>query len=235
MRSTTKPYAALRGIVSSAVLSLSLLASVAGVSKADSAAIASFSTPYQIFPANANFTLGWSFTPLANVDVTQVGWFDIDSPANGLGSSHDLGIWTISGTLLATQTVPGGTAGTYLNGFWYTSLGTPLSLTAGQEYVIAGTSGSDKYVTKVSSFMTDSNIDYGTVMKSATGGSLGFPSGGGVGLEPGMFGPNFLFNLGSGGPGGGGGAQVPEPGTYAMGAGMGLAAILAFRRRRKMA
>lgn len=149
--------------------------------------------------ANAG-TYGWAFTLSNTITVTDLGYFDFGG--NGLNQSHDVGIWTSSGTLLVSATVPSGTAGTLIDGFRYTLI-TPTILPPG-DYVIGGfESGSsgDPIVVTATTITTASGITYnGSAISGAT--SFSFPSEPGQGNS--YFGPNFEFN------------NVPEPTTVAL-------------------
>ena len=60
-------------------------------------------------------TYGWSFTLSSTITVTDLGYFDFGG--NGLNDAHDVGIWTSTGTLMVSATVPAGTAGTLVGRF----------------------------------------------------------------------------------------------------------------------
>jgi len=54
--------------------------------------------------------MGWAFTPLTNITITHLGFFD--THADGLAASHDVAIYPISSsTPLVSGTVPAGTSG----------------------------------------------------------------------------------------------------------------------------
>jgi hypothetical protein len=230
MRSKKSFLQAVRNAVATAVLCAALIGSFALAAKADTEAV-DFTAPYMYWPGSNNYTLGWTFTPVNNITVTCVGWWD-DS-CNGLLSSHDIAIWDNVGNLLSQATLPSGSGTFAINDFRYVSLPGWLNLTAGQTYVIGGTSGLDAYATNVSNFTTDPNVAFGTMRYEATGGALAFPTQNAPGFDPGIFGPNFLLlqNLG----GGGGGGGVPEPGPALTLAGMGVAALVFLRRRNNSA
>jgi hypothetical protein len=228
MRST-KFLAFVRNAVATAVLGAALLGSFAVASKADGLAV-DFTAPYFYFPADPQYTIGWSFTANSNASITGLGWFDHD--IDGLNSSHMVGLWTDTGTLLGSALIPGGTGGSLVGQFWFTPLGAPIALTAGNSYVVGGTSGLDPYVTNVSNFTTDSNITFGSMRWLPTGGVLQFPTNFTPGFDPGIFGPNLMINTPFGG---GGGAGVPEPGPALTLAGAGVAGLVFIRRRRKTA
>ena len=80
--------------------------------------------------------------------VTALGFYDGPDSAtansnstfgDGLFESHQVGIFDSSNTLLTVGvTIPSGTGATLLNDFRYVTLGTPLTLLAGQTYTTGG-------------------------------------------------------------------------------------------------
>jgi len=80
-------------------------------------------------------SFGDTFTPTANITVTALGFYDVSG--GGLIDSHNVGIFNSAGTLLSDATVPSGTGGTLVDSFRYESI-SPLSLTAGDTYTLAG-------------------------------------------------------------------------------------------------
>ena len=94
-------------------------------------------------------TVGTTFNVGAsNLVVTALGFYDGPNNAlansagtfgDGLLESHRVGIFDSAGTLLTlTLTIPSGTGAKLINDFRYVTLGTPLTLLAGQNYTIAG-------------------------------------------------------------------------------------------------
>ena len=86
---------------------------------------------------------GYEFSPTENITVTALGVYDLAgctfSPApcaDGLLDAHEVGIWTDTGNLLASATVPAGTSSERIGQFRYINIGS-LELTAGQSYVVA--------------------------------------------------------------------------------------------------
>jgi hypothetical protein len=212
-----------------------------------------------------NQNVGWGFTPSTNISVTSLGWFDGNSTVfgqnavgytPGLNSSHTVGLFTSSGQLLASVTIGPGTAdpiggtpltsmfGTHLGDFRYVGI-TPVSLVAGQTYIIAGNvpPGSTDPFAVVnntpnggSKVTTDPEITLtqGWMTKiGTTGASLLFPT-----IDPGYyityFGPNFQFTASS--PGGNDPPVVHNPEPAAMliwiaGAALGLVFTVTQKRR----
>ncbi len=85
--------------------------------------------------ADQSASIGWSFS-VGNKDVELDALGIYDDGMDGMVDAHAVGIWTNGGTLLAQTTVPSGTAGTLVGSYRYTALPTPITLTAGQTYVI---------------------------------------------------------------------------------------------------
>jgi Domain of unknown function (DUF4082) len=169
-----------------------------------------------LFPAGGS-TLGFDFTMGAtSMFVDALGIWDADS--DGFVDSHQVGLWTSSGTLLASATVPAGAGALLDDGFRYIALASPLELLSGQTYVLGATyPNSDALVVNVSPTQA-------TFATTITGGNRRFT------------GPGFEFpaDLGGGsfvGPNAR--IAVPEP-TTALLIAAGALPYLA-RRRRKQA
>lgn len=81
-----------------------------------------------------SYTCGFSFAPTEDIQVTDLGQWD--DASDGLGADAPVGLWTGAGVLLASTTVPAGTAGTLVGQYRYVSIA-PVLLQAGQQYVIA--------------------------------------------------------------------------------------------------
>lgn len=102
-------------------------------------------TPQQDYAGTVGITFDVGASDLL---VTALGFYDgpNDAAANtagtfgdGLFESHQVGIFDSTGTLLTLGvTVPSGTGTTLINDFRYVTLVTPLTLSAGQSYTIAG-------------------------------------------------------------------------------------------------
>jgi Domain of unknown function (DUF4082)/PEP-CTERM motif len=170
------------------------------------------------------FTVGYSFTANAAVTVTQLGndFFVGTNP-----SPATVSLWDASGGLLGQVSVS--SAGNTLGSanFNFTALGTPVTLTAGDTYVIgADEADGNHFWAKVTSITTDPGITYGSAL--SIGGDNTFPGGHdalGIGGNS-YFGPSFALSEPT---------QVPEPGSLAL---LGLTAAGAglYRwRRRKTA
>jgi hypothetical protein len=120
------------------------------------------------------FTLGWSFNVSGPaIMVSALGWYDAGS--NGLLNPHTVGIYSSSGTLLVSATVPSGTTGTLDNGFRMVSI-TPFRLNPGS-YVIAGfnPNSSDPFLTSTT-FIAAAGITPTNINRYEWSSALAFPS-----------------------------------------------------------
>ena len=149
-------------------------------------------------------TVGWDFTPTANITVTELGFFDLDG--DGLALSHDIGIWASDGTLLGGTTIAAGVGDTLINGFRFTDI-SDLVLTAGQTYVIGAViqldPNGDNYFLNPATVASDAMIGYGRGLRSDANSGFAMPT---VDANSGRFGPNFRFLQ----------SAIPEPTTWAM-------------------
>jgi hypothetical protein len=93
---------------------------------------ATLTSPGETFSGSL-YTLGFEFSVNQSLSVTALGVYD--DGQDGLANSAQVGIWDISGNLLASVTVPSGTAGTLVGDFRYADI-SPLTLSPGQDYVV---------------------------------------------------------------------------------------------------
>ena len=162
---------------------------------------------------NDGFTIGYVIAFASNVDVMTLGYVDVDGEATPLSQSHDLGIWDLSGNLLASASVAPDDA--FRAGYRYADLAAPLGLVAGR-YVIGGFTGSDLEPFSVSKATTSPGVSVlaadelflpypfvGNGLFSSLG-TLAFPDNGYVEF-------NWIANLEYDAVGG-----VPEPSTLAL-------------------
>jgi hypothetical protein len=81
-------------------------------------------------------TLGFVFTANSTFEVTSLGWFD--GTGNGFQSPHTIGLFDSAGNLLISTVV--GTSDSFSDSFRYHPIA-PITLEAGNDYTLAGTSG----------------------------------------------------------------------------------------------
>ena len=103
---------------------------------------------------NLGYSLGYSFTTLSATDITGLGYFD----EGGLTETHDVGLFSSAGTLLASTVVTGN--GTQIGFFNFNAI-TPILLAAGGTYEVIGTSGFvDDYTFDTTGFSVEPTITY---------------------------------------------------------------------------
>ena len=206
----------LRTIFSATLLYMAMV----GAAKATTIALQGFSGGSS-FPAfnGTDQTLGWSFTPTSNISVTELGFWD-STPGTPLGQTHQVGLWTTGGTLLASTTIQ--TTSPLFGEFRFEAI-TSVALTAGISYLIGATYYGpflDIYRSSASSITMASEITFNGAARS--GSSSGFAAPTTVTAGNGRFGPNFEFTNTS---------AVPEPASLGLFS-IGAAACLVARRRR---
>jgi hypothetical protein len=172
-----------------------------------------------LFNPLADATLGYAFTLSSPVTVTNLGVFD--DAIDGLAQSHDVTIWTSTGTQLVQATIPAGIGAILTDGFRYVSIA-PFLLVPGT-YTIGGFYGESLFadVTQIeaSSITGASGVSYGG---SRSGLTFVFPSGDIFGLANSYFGPNFQFTTG---------VPTPDSGSTVSLLGFGLLGLAALRRK----
>lgn len=185
-------------------------------------------------------TTGWSFTVNSPIQVTALGFFDMEF--DGLGDPHLVGIWNENEELLAWAEIGGVQSQPLVGSYRYSSI-QPLFLTTGQMYVIGatlsprdpfgipmeGAPGADPYPHVVpGSVLIDPRISLicpSRIFRGEGGDYFAMPSEffnfpgeiiGDITDEAYLLAPNFLF--------------VPEPFTFTLLA-IGAASLLGHKRR----
>lgn len=146
--------------------------------------------------SSANYTLGWRFTVSQPIVVTHLGLWDANG--DGLVQSHDIGLWTNSGSLIVSATIPSGSSTPTTpapGGVWrWVTLPTPATLSAGSYRIGAfyPTNSGDLLVFNSSSgVVTGPNVVFNHAAYNG-GSSLAFP-GTNSSIQTGYFGPNFMY------------------------------------------
>jgi hypothetical protein len=171
-----------------------------------------------------NLEMGFQFQLSATRVVDGLGFLEVD---NGLQEGHKVGLWTESGTLLASTTVtnastliPSATA--WIPGWLVQSI-TPVTLTPGV-YRIAALyeHDMDAFAPHVTDLILDPALTILNEAHAVTNGSstLVFPGDPHYTTYPnGLYGPTLTFAP----------STVPEPATFGL---LSLAGFAALRRRR---
>ena len=170
-------------------------------------------------PVGFNDTVGFSFTIGSSpLSVTQLGVWD--SGNDGLDNSNQVGLWNNTGTLLASVTILSGSAAPLVDGFRYSALGLPVTLSADTTYVLGAFSAIFENRTTGATpptFSSDATL-VGS-RRNDSQGNFSYPD-----ISHGSFpnqaivGPNMQYGV------------VPEP-SSALLCGFGIAGVMGFRRR----
>jgi hypothetical protein len=147
-----------------------------------------------------NMTVGWSFAANDNLSVTSLGLWD-ETPADPLAQTHQVGLWSSTGTLLGSATIQ--TNSPLTGSFRYAAIA-PVALTSGLTYFLGSEISnpfSDRYTSSASSIVTAPEITFLGAARNNSAGGFSFPSI--TTSVNGRFGPNFQFQVVS--------ASVPEP------------------------
>jgi hypothetical protein len=214
---------------------------LAGLATTTHAQTSSYSmTDWQIHQGQSgDFTLGYKFTPSKNITVTSLGeWVAF---GNAINSSETVGIFNNSGTLLfsttynqANATLTSNTLGDGSQ-FRYVDISALLpavqrTLTAGSVYTMAGSVTHNPYfldganLTPAPDITLPSPDSFYSSGNTMTGPNPTPPGNGNV---YNIYGVNFQYSTA------GGAVATPEPGTWALLAGLTTGGLSFARRRRK--
>jgi hypothetical protein len=163
--------------------------------------------------------VGWTFQPLTDIEVTDLGAWAHATPGTGL----EIGLWNAGGTLLASNTVTSGSQA--VNQSLYVPIN-PVMLSAGQTYYLGAYSpaGSFQCIAVVpnsgpNGYATMSpDIQLGSAANQQNSGFV-FPDISPNDPGSAIVAPNFEFQ------------PVPEPASVGL-SGVGALAWFAVRRRR---
>lgn len=167
---------------------------------------------------NAPWNLGYSFLVNSAVSVVSLGIWD--AGRDGLRNSHSVGLWSSSGTLLASTSV--GPGAILDNNFRYTNIA-PIFLTVGQTYFVAGTfngPNDDPWTVDPSILIMAPQISYDS-RRYQSGSALVFPDLAGSNTT-GYWGGDVRISDTV--------VATPEPATMSLLA-LGLVGVFAVRRR----
>lgn len=210
----------MRHLFSRCALALTLLLATSAVSNASTLAL-DVTSDTQTFAPGVFTNIGWQFSVSAPIVVDGLGLFDVN-PA-GLTETHQVGLWTIAGGLLASATVTSGStlvSSVSNAGDWLFANIAPIVLMPGV-YVTGGF-----FATSADSVIANATITTAPQIaflasRASSEGALSMPGVYGL-VEPGVFAANIRIQ----GP-----AAVPEPASMLL-LGSGLATF-AWRRRSK--
>jgi hypothetical protein len=150
----------------------------------------------------ASSTRGWEFHLTEQLSVTALGYFD--AGGDGFFETHTVGLWTATGSTTPLASVDVLSSDPLLGHFRYHLLPTPLLLSPGVQYVVAGTtvSGNDLIVVNDSNFTTDSRVSWDASRSVVGNTTLTFPTN--TSAIAGQWGATFASD------------PVPEPGGLAL-------------------
>jgi hypothetical protein len=171
-----------------------------------------------------DYTVGFRFVVGANsLSVDMLGIWD-NSPTGLLGA-HDVAIWTDTGTLVGSVTVPSGTSGTLIGDFRYATLSSPVTLTASTAYRIGAhmPASTGEAFLDPSAFSVTSAINTVAAFYGGPGASIAFVvNSSGVPAPSAYLGPNFNYSV----------VEVPEPNSLLLLSMATVGMIRVVRRRR---
>jgi hypothetical protein len=183
-------------------------------------AINAYATPAVDFSSvttdftNGSWSIGFEFNVLTPITVTQLGFYD--DLKNGFTQSHEVGIFNANANLLVSTTV---TNSDPIIGFFRWHDISPIVLQVGNDYRIAGVTGSENYTWEPNGLIIVSQIAF-IQSRETKSSTLVYPTN--LDVHYGIFGPNFQIET----------SQVPEPVTILL-LGFGLVGLAGARRFRK--
>ncbi|MCQ0971796.1 DUF4082 domain-containing protein [Paracoccus sp. TK19116] len=195
-----------------------------GASAATSPAVTLNNTPATVVETQ-DFSVGYRFEALENLNVTALGAYD--AGLDGFAGRAELGLFSLSGTLLASATITGA-QGTLVSQFRYANLLSPVSISKGTEYVL-GAWFSERNGIFNSNYgaqeggrvsLTSDVIRLLRNRDLPNTGQLVFPSREPSNSHLGTFGPNMLAEIAP--------VPVPAAGLLLLG---GIGTLAAMRRR----
>ena len=146
--------------------------------------------------ASLNANVGWDFTTgAAPLVVGKLGLYDHNG--DGLSAAHQVGLWKSDGTLVASATVPAGTASTLTNSYRFVAI-TPVTLAANTSYTIGALfprGDADQFLVDSSQTFADGLTYNASVQLLSANSSLARPTTNRGGHDQGIFGPNFDFDV----------------------------------------
>lgn len=165
-------------------------------------------------------TVGWVFDVNSMVNIDALGVWD--EGGDGFVHTHQVGLWTIGGTLLASATVTNGSTSitsTSADGVWLFEDISTVTLDVGRYAIAAVYDLNDDFIRTGTSISTIGEISYVEATTASSG--LTFPNRF-KGANGGFLGPNLRAEAAQ---------AIPEPVTLAV-LGFGLAGLGFVRRRR---
>ena len=137
---------------------------------------------------------GYEFTTNSAVTVTALGFYTSVAGQANFVDDHPLALYTSTGTLLASSDV-NSTNFSFVDGRFVYSIITPITLTAGGDYVVTGAAGlTDAYLFNSVDTM-DPSIDFieNRFNLDTYGNQFADQTGGGAANETGYFGGSFYI------------------------------------------
>ena len=202
-----------------ALRAASILA-IAAAALAASAQTPAFAPTSSLYVGDAGYTEGYTFSLTTAMSVSALGFYDTNQ--DGLVQAHQVGLWNSAGTLLASVTVPSGTAAPLTGTSRYVSLAAPLALAVGTTYTMGAYmgNGSDSVI-YFGAANPAKGVSFGAAMVDNGTSTFSRPRIA-TGEDQGYFGPNLIVTPVV--------QSTPEPSALAA---LGLGAVGLLKRRKK--